>query len=128
MIPGEFEYQKDLQQPLASCPNLRVVVDTIAKDEIFVYDFLANDLLEFDCRRLSAKTRKSILKSALNGLAELHDRGIIHTGTHELQWRLMGPQIFDFDLCSYAEQISSPATSSSTTKSQHSQTQRKSQG
>jgi hypothetical protein len=40
MIRGEFEYQKSLQQPLASCPNLRVVVDTIAEDEVLSMIFL----------------------------------------------------------------------------------------
>ena len=80
MIRGEFEYQKSLQQPLVSCPNLRVVVDTIAEDETFVYDFLAGDLLEFSRRPLSVDTRKPIQRSALSGLAELHDRGILHTG------------------------------------------------
>ncbi|KAL2016165.1 hypothetical protein VTK56DRAFT_4105 [Thermocarpiscus australiensis] len=79
MIRGEFEYQKSLQQPLSSSPNLRVLVDSIPEDEIFVYDFLAGDLLRFSQRQLSHEMRRSILRSALSGLAELHDKGIIHT-------------------------------------------------
>lgn len=79
MIPGEFEYQQDLQKPLASCPSLRTVIDTIPEFELFVYHFLAVDLLQISQRPLSTETR-SILRSALIGLAELHDRGIVHTG------------------------------------------------
>ncbi len=80
MIPGEFEYQQDLQKPLASCPNLRTVIDIIPDFELFVYHFLAVDLLQISQRPLSKETRRSILRSALTGLADLHDRGIIHTG------------------------------------------------
>ncbi|KAK1762031.1 kinase-like protein [Phialemonium atrogriseum] len=79
MIPGEFEHQQDLQKPLASCPNLRTVMDTIPDLELFVYHFLAGDLLRISQRPMSEETRRSILRSALTGLAELHDRGIIHT-------------------------------------------------
>ncbi|KAI1503702.1 kinase-like protein [Biscogniauxia marginata] len=79
MIPGEFEYQKDLQNPLASCPNLRTLVDTVPDLELFVYHFLASDLLRISQKPLSKETRRRILRSALTGLAELHGRGIIHT-------------------------------------------------
>ncbi|KAJ9155407.1 hypothetical protein NKR23_g1603 [Pleurostoma richardsiae] len=79
MIPGEFEYQQDLQKSLASCPNLRTAVDTIPDFEVLVYPFLTGDLLQLAQRPLSNETRKSILTSALTGLAELHDRGNIHT-------------------------------------------------
>lgn len=82
MIPGEFEYQQDLQKPLASCANLRSMIDTIPDYELFVYNFLASDLLQLrpKLKSLSEETRKSILKSALTGLAELHNRNIIHAG------------------------------------------------
>ncbi|KAK4246834.1 kinase-like protein [Corynascus novoguineensis] len=79
MISGEFEYQQDLQKPLASCTNLRTVIDIIPDFELFVYHFLAVDLLQISQRPLSTETRRSILRSALTGLAELHDRGIVHT-------------------------------------------------
>ncbi|AEO59521.1 hypothetical protein MYCTH_2307897 [Thermothelomyces thermophilus ATCC 42464] len=79
MIKGEFDYQLSLQTPLAPCPNIRVLVDTIRDDEMFVYDFLPGDLLHLSQQALSTQTRRHILKSALLGLAELHDRGIIHT-------------------------------------------------
>ncbi|KAL2176137.1 kinase-like domain-containing protein [Thermothelomyces heterothallicus CBS 202.75] len=79
MIKGEFDYQLSLQTPLAPCPHIRVLVDTIRDDEMFVYGFLPGDLLHLSQQALSKQTRRHILKSALLGLAELHDRGIIHT-------------------------------------------------
>ncbi|OBT78614.1 hypothetical protein VF21_02361 [Pseudogymnoascus sp. 05NY08] len=57
MIPGEYEYQKDLQTSVASCPNLRTM---------------------FNQKNLSVKTRKGMLKSALAGLVALHEKNIAH--------------------------------------------------
>lgn len=80
MIPGEYEYQQALQKPLASCPNLRTVVDGLPGPELFIYPFLQTDFLQFSQNNLIEATRKSMLKSALVGLAALHERNIIHTG------------------------------------------------
>jgi len=80
MIPGEYEYQQDLQKPLSSCPNLRTVIDGLIDAELFIYPFLQTDFLQFTQKNLTNATRKSILESALNGLAAMHDRNIIHTG------------------------------------------------
>lgn len=80
MVPGEFEYQEDLQKPLALCANVRAVIDTIPDEELFVYHFLATDLLQMCQKPLPVETRRGILRSALTGLVELHDRGILHTG------------------------------------------------
>ncbi len=80
VIQGEFTYQHDLQASVASCPNLRTVVDTIPDFELFVYPFLAGDLLRVSQKPLSQETRRKILRNALSGLAALHDRGIVHTG------------------------------------------------
>ncbi|WYZ37660.1 hypothetical protein EsH8_II_001166 [Colletotrichum jinshuiense] len=79
MIPGEFEYQQELQGSLASCRNLRTAIDTVPAFELLVYRFLASDLLQISQKPLAKATRKFILKSALSGLAGLHERGIIHT-------------------------------------------------
>ncbi|EPE02256.1 serine threonine protein kinase [Ophiostoma piceae UAMH 11346] len=83
MIPGDLEYQQGLQTPLASCPNLRTFIDVIPEHELFVYHYLATDLLHIGQKPLSKETKRGILKSALTGLAELHDRGIIHTDYDE---------------------------------------------
>ncbi|KAI9746354.1 MAG: hypothetical protein M1818_000066 [Claussenomyces sp. TS43310] len=79
MIPGEYEYQQAWQKPLASCPNLRTVVDGLPGSELFIYPFLQPDFLQFSQKNLTKATRKSVLKSALVRLAALHGRNIIHT-------------------------------------------------
>lgn len=45
MILGEFEYRLNLQKKLASCPNVRSVVNTVAGLKLFVYQFFGKDLL-----------------------------------------------------------------------------------
>ncbi|PGH30873.1 serine/threonine protein kinase [[Emmonsia] crescens] len=40
MIPGEFEYQLDLQKQLSFSSNIRAVVDTVQELELFIYPFL----------------------------------------------------------------------------------------
>lgn len=79
-VEGDFEYQQDLQRPLTSCANVRTMIDTVPDLELFVFPFFTGDLLQASQEPLSKATRKNILKSALTGLAELHDGGIIHTG------------------------------------------------
>lgn len=80
MIPGEFEYQLDLQKQLATCPNLRSVVDTIPDLGLFIYPFLTGDLLRLSLTPLPRETRIYTLKCALHGLADLHERGVLHNG------------------------------------------------
>ena len=80
MIPGKYKYQQALQKPLASCPNLRTVIDGLPGPELFIYPFLQTDLLQFCKVNSTETTRKSILKQALVGLSALHNRNIIHTG------------------------------------------------
>lgn len=77
----EFEYQLDMQQPLFGRPNLRTLVDTIPEHLLFVYEYLADDLLNLAMKdNLSDITRRRILRDALVGLADLHENGIFHTG------------------------------------------------
>lgn len=45
MIPGEYEYQQDLQKSVASCPHLRTVVDGLPGPELFIYPFLETNFL-----------------------------------------------------------------------------------
>jgi len=80
LIPGEYEYQQNLQKQLSSCPNLRTVIDGLPGPELFIYRFLQTDFLQFTQKNLTDATRKSMLRSALVGLAAMHDRNIIHTG------------------------------------------------
>ncbi|KAH9206891.1 serine/threonine protein kinase [Leptodontidium sp. 2 PMI_412] len=63
MIPGEYEYQKDLQGSLSSCPHLRTMVDGVPGPDFFIYPFLETNLLQFSQNKLSDATRKDILKN-----------------------------------------------------------------
>ncbi|KAI4859674.1 kinase-like protein [Hypoxylon rubiginosum] len=78
MIKGELEYQMQLQKLVSSSPNVRTVVDTNHEFEIFIYPFLIGDLLRFSQRKLATEARKDILCSTLRGLADLHERDILH--------------------------------------------------
>lgn len=91
MVPGEFEYQLDLQRRLSSCPNVRAVIDTIKEPELFIFPFLAGDLLRLSLKPLSADVRSNILRSALQGLADMHDRDILHNGKFGHSRRLHTP-------------------------------------
>ncbi|RFU29242.1 hypothetical protein B7463_g7109, partial [Scytalidium lignicola] len=105
-IPGEFQYQQDLQNSLTSSPNIRTVIDTVPDFELFVYRFLAGDLLRISRKPLSQETRRSILRSALTGLAELHERGIIHTDIKPNNILLDYEKVADDDLIIQSVQIS----------------------
>ena len=69
-----------LQHSVSDCPNLRTVTDTIARYQLFVYPYLHRNLLEFPPENFTQEEREQILKSALVGLAALHEKHIIHTG------------------------------------------------
>lgn len=58
MIPGEYEFQQDLQKPLTSDPNLRTVVDGLPGPELFIYPFLRTDFPEFSRKNLTEVTRR----------------------------------------------------------------------
>ena len=82
LIPGEFDYQFSLQNLLKTAPNVRTFDDTVRRLELFIYPFLAGDLLRLSQKPLSAETRKDILRRALLGLVDIHKRDVVHTGTY----------------------------------------------
>ncbi|KAF2207789.1 hypothetical protein CERZMDRAFT_114971 [Cercospora zeae-maydis SCOH1-5] len=59
-------------------PNIRLPCDTIPNERVLVYRYLSHDLLELARTRIDSQTRRRILKSALQGLAEMHDHDIVH--------------------------------------------------
>ena len=96
LLLDDYEYQKALQKPLSSCPNLRTVLDGLPGPELFIYLFLQTDFLQFTQKNLTDATRKSMLKSALAGLAAMHDQNIIHTGK-----LLLRPLIYVLEILRY---------------------------
>lgn len=69
--------------PQTSC--IRIPQDEIPDQRVFVYEYLKDDFLEMVKDRIPMRARKEILKAALQGIAELHDRDIVHLGKHSDQ-------------------------------------------
>ena len=64
-----------------TCSSIRLPVDRIPDERVFVYSYLTDDFLGIVRRkRVSVGARKRILKAALRGIVELHDRDIAHLG------------------------------------------------
>ncbi|KZF25497.1 kinase-like protein [Xylona heveae TC161] len=76
--PGDFQYQLDFQRSLSSCSNVRTVIDSIREHKLLIYPFFREDLLQFVLKGPPEATRRGILREALRGLIELHDRHIAH--------------------------------------------------
>ncbi|KDB31039.1 serine/threonine protein kinase [Trichophyton rubrum D6] len=96
MVLGEFEYQLDLQKRLSSCPNVRAVIDTIKEFELFIFPFLAGDLLQLSLKPLCMEPNNILLdydecdESLMNikavQISDLEDTVIVPPGK-----RLRGP-------------------------------------
>lgn len=54
LIPGEFDYQLSLQKLLKAAPNVRTFDDTVRRIELFIYPFLAGNLLRLGQKPVSA--------------------------------------------------------------------------
>lgn len=68
-----------------NCPYLRNLVDTIPERQMFVFDYLEDNLLplarqEQEQPPVPPSVMKYILNCILKGLAELHSKDIIHNG------------------------------------------------
>jgi hypothetical protein len=55
-------------------------VDTIPDHRIFVYQYLNDDFLSLVRYQIPVRARKEILKATLQGIADVHDRDIVHLG------------------------------------------------
>ncbi len=55
-------------------------MDSIPERHILVFPYLEKGLLHIDIAALSFVAKKAIIRDALAGLADLHDKRIIHTG------------------------------------------------
>ncbi|EXJ80684.1 CMGC protein kinase [Capronia epimyces CBS 606.96] len=63
---------------LRDCPHIRLPLDTIPDQRIFVYQYLDDDFLSLVKKKIPMKARKKILQASLQGIAELHDRDVVH--------------------------------------------------
>ena len=69
-----------LQKHVKHSPHVRTAVDSIPERHILVFPYLEKGLLHVDTAALSSVAKKIIIRDALAGLADLHDKHIIHTG------------------------------------------------
>lgn len=67
--------------------NLRTFQDTIPDQAMFVYTYFTDHLLSLAQKDLPTTVTKRILKDTLRGIATLHDKHIVHTGTPILHKR-----------------------------------------
>ena len=84
ILPGDFQYMLDLQKLVDNSAHVRTIVDSIPDRHIFVYPFLDVNLQLVNIAAILPSVRKNILRDALAGLADLHDKGIYHTGSSSM--------------------------------------------
>ncbi|KAM7211214.1 Protein kinase-like domain containing protein [Rhypophila decipiens] len=79
IIPGDFEYILELEKHIKHSSYVRTSVDSIPERHMFVFPYLEKGLLHIDPTALPPLARKAIIRDALSGLADLHEKQIIHT-------------------------------------------------
>lgn len=73
-------FNENIRPRLGEHENLRLPSDTIPGKCIFVYKYLTDDFLSLVKRQVLMAERRQVLKACLQGLAELHDRDMVHLG------------------------------------------------
>ncbi|KAK3295493.1 kinase-like domain-containing protein, partial [Chaetomium fimeti] len=79
IFPGHFEYNISLQEHVKHSPHVRTTVDSIPDRYILVFPHLEKDLHHIKTAALSPAAKKGIIRDSLVGLANLHDKHIIHS-------------------------------------------------
>lgn len=73
-------FNNKLRPKIPESRYIRLPTDTIPGERVFVYKFLTDDFLSLVRKQLPMRARKQILKDSLRGIADLHDREIVHLG------------------------------------------------
>ncbi|KAK2854399.1 hypothetical protein FQN49_005130 [Arthroderma sp. PD_2] len=74
-----FEDLRDLNHKLLGANHVRLPQDILPEKSMFVFEYFVGHLLRLAQDELPLGVTKRILKDALRGIAELHDRDIVHT-------------------------------------------------
>ncbi|RDL35714.1 uncharacterized protein BP5553_06326 [Venustampulla echinocandica] len=79
-IPKDMlsSFNGDIRPKLNESLYIRLPLDTIPGHSILVYKYLTNDFLGLGRKQLPMLARKRILQDCLRGIAELHDRQVVH--------------------------------------------------
>ncbi|PWY89494.1 putative calcium/calmodulin dependent protein kinase [Aspergillus sclerotioniger CBS 115572] len=82
-IPKDIfdNFHERIQPQLPESPHIRSPCDTIPGQRILVYKYLTDDFLDLVKKGISLPTRKQILKASLRGIADLHERDVVHLDT-----------------------------------------------
>lgn len=79
MPNNDFKCFQDMFRDLRTSPYVRVAVDEVPEQSMFVYRYLRESLLSFAQREVSISVVRRVLRDSLRGIAALHKRGIVHT-------------------------------------------------
>ncbi|KAM5453960.1 hypothetical protein MaudCBS49596_002585 [Microsporum audouinii] len=74
-----FEDLRELNNKLLGTNHVRLPQDILPEKSMFVFEYFTGHLPHLVQDNMPLETTKKILKDALCGLAELHDRDIVHT-------------------------------------------------
>jgi serine/threonine protein kinase len=76
---NDFKYFQDMFWDLRKSPYVRVAHDAIPDQSMFAYKYFKDHLLSFAQKDIPLPLIKRILRDSLRGIAELHEKGIVHT-------------------------------------------------
>lgn len=65
---------------IKASPRLRLPIDSIPGQRIFVYRFFTEDFLTLVRNQIPLEGRKEIMKASLQGLVDLHAQDVVHLG------------------------------------------------
>ena len=90
-IPKDIfsNFNEGIRPRLRENRYIRLPSDTIPNQRIYVYKYLTDDFLNLVRKKIPVQARKQILKASLRGIAELHDRDIVHLGILPGFWIIM---------------------------------------
>ncbi|RFU28457.1 hypothetical protein B7463_g7894, partial [Scytalidium lignicola] len=71
-------FNEKIRPQLHESPYIRLPWDIILGQRILVYKYLTDDFLHLVRKQIPMRARKQILKACLRGIAELHDRQVVH--------------------------------------------------
>ncbi|EER25435.1 Protein kinase domain containing protein [Coccidioides posadasii C735 delta SOWgp] len=71
-------FNEIIRPKLRESPYIRLPLDTIVDQRIFVYKYLTDDFLSLIRKQIAMRERKKVLKACLRGIAELHEQDVVH--------------------------------------------------
>lgn len=79
--PQDFAIRTSIYRRIGDIPHIRTPTDIVPERRMFVFEYLDDTLLRLITRNLlPSKSLRYILKCALQGLALLPERDIVHNG------------------------------------------------